>query len=52
MTKEKMKDILTIGVSVFMLVVVIGISYAAFTYSELGKKVNTITTGAISMSYT
>ena len=52
MTKEKMKDILTIGVSVFMLVVVIGISYAAFSYSGLGKKVNTITTGAISMSYT
>ncbi|MDD6419473.1 MAG: hypothetical protein PUF66_04870 [Clostridium sp.] len=52
MTKEKMKDILTIGVSVFMLVVVIGISYAAFTYSGLGKKENKITTGAITMLYT
>ena len=38
MTKEKMKDILTIGVSVFILVVVIGISYALFTYSGVGKK--------------
>ena len=47
MTKEKMKDILTIGVSVFMLVVVIGISYSAFSYSGLGKKENKITTGAI-----
>ena len=52
MTKEKLKDILTIGISVFMLVVVIGISYAAFTYSGLGKKENKITTGAITMSYT
>ena len=52
MSKEKTKNILTVVVSVFILIVVIGISYAAFTYSGLGKKVNTITTGAISMSYT
>ena len=52
MNKEKIKDILTIGISVFMLVVVIGISYAAFTYSGLGKKENKITTGAITMLYT
>ena len=52
MSKEKIKDILTISTSIFMLVVVIGISYSAFTYSGLGKKENTITTGAISMSYT
>ena len=52
MNKEKIKDILTIGVSVFMLVVVIGISYSAFTYSGIGKKENKITTGAITMLYT
>ena len=52
MNKKQMKDILTIGVSVFMLVVVIGISYSAFSYSGLGKKANTITTGAITMLYT
>ena len=52
MTKEKLKDILTIGVSVFILIVVIGISYSAFTYSGLGKKENKITTGAITMLYT
>ena len=46
MNKERIKDILTIGISVFMLVVVIGISYSAFTYSGLGKKENKITTGA------
>ena len=52
MNKEKIKDILTIGISVFMLIVVIGISYSAFTYSGLGKKENKITTGAITMLYT
>ena len=52
MTKEKIKDILTIGVSVFILVVVIGISYSLFTYSGVGKKENKITTGAITMLYT
>ena len=52
MNKEKIKDILTIGVSAFILVVVIGISYSAFTYSGIGKKENTITTGAITMLYT
>jgi hypothetical protein len=52
MNKERIKDILTIGISVFMLVVVIGISYSAFTYSGLGKKENKITTGSITMLYT
>ena len=52
MNKKQMKDILTIGVSVFMLVVVIGISYSAFSYSGLGQKENKITTGAITMLYT
>ena len=52
MNKEKIKDILTIGVSAFILVVVIGISYSAFTYSGIGKKENKITTGAITMLYT
>ena len=51
MNKEKIKNGLTIGALIIMLVMVIGISYAAFTYSGLGKKENTITTGAVSMSY-
>ena len=52
MTKEKIKNTLTIVTSIFLLIIVIGVSYAAFTYSGIGKKENTITTGAISMSYT
>ena len=52
MTKEKMKDILIIESLVFILVVVIGISYSAFTYSGIGQKENKITTGAITMLYT
>lgn len=52
MTKENIKNILTITTSIFLLIVVIGISYAAFTYSGVGQKTNTITTGAITMSYT
>ena len=52
MTKEKIKNILTITTSIFLLVVVIGISYSAFSYSGLGKKENKITTGAITMLYT
>ena len=52
MAKEKIKNILTITTSIFLLIVVIGISYAAFTYSGVGQKANTITTGAITMSYT
>ena len=52
MTKERMKKNLLLVVIIGLLIVVIGISYAAFTYSGLGMKENTITTGAISMSYT
>ena len=51
MNKEKIKNILTIGVTFVLLIIVIGISYAAFNYSSVGQKLNTITTGAISMNY-
>ena len=40
MTKEKIKNILTITTSIFLLIVVIGISYSAFTYSGVGQKAN------------
>ena len=47
------KKIILLIISIIVLVVVtVGVSYAAFTYSGLGKRENTITTGAISMSYT
>ena len=46
------KKIVLLTISIIVLIVVtVGISYAAFTYNRLGKKENTITTGAISMSY-
>ena len=39
-----------LGVAI-LVVAVIGISFAAFNYSKTGTKVNTITTGTITMSY-
>ena len=51
MSKEKLKNILTISFSIIMLIMVIEISYAAFQFKGPGNKLNTITTGAISMSY-
>ena len=52
MNKNKIKSIITISFSIFLLLIVVGISYAAYTYSGVGQKANTITTGAISMTYT
>ena len=37
---------------VVMLLAIIGVSYAAFNYSKTGTKLNSITTGSITMSYT
>ena len=39
-----------LGVAI-LVVAVVGVSFAAFTYSKTGEKVNTITTGTITMSY-
>ena len=39
-----------LGVAI-LVVAVVGVSFAAFTYSKAGEKVNTITTGTITMSY-
>ena len=36
---------------ILLLVVVIGVSYAMYTFSAQGSKVNQITTGTISVSY-
>ena len=51
MKKEKLRNILTIGTTFILLIVVISISYATFNYAGTGQKLNTITTGAISMEY-
>ena len=50
MEKPK-KEIVIIGLILLMVIALIGVSYAAFSYSKLGTKVNTITTGSITMSY-
>ena len=50
MTKTR-KNYLVIILVIVLLIVVIGISYAAFSYTGTGQKLNTITTGAISMEY-
>ncbi len=39
------------GVAI-LVIAVFGVSFAAFNYSKTGTKVNTITTGTITMSYT
>ena len=52
MNKGKTKTILIICVTLLLLVFLIGISYATFVYTGIGQKGNTITTGAISMTYT
>ena len=40
-----------LGVAI-LVVAVVGVSFAAFSYSRTGEQVNTITTGTITMNYT
>ena len=49
---KKKKNIVIIVLLVVMVIAIIGVSWAAFNYSGLGTKVNTITTGSITMTYT
>ena len=50
MTKTK-KEMFIGFLAIFVLVLGMGlVSYAAFSYSKAGEKVNTITTGTIQMS--
>ena len=50
MTKTR-KEMLIIGLMLLLVIALIGVSWAVFNYSALGTKVNTITTGSITMSY-
>ena len=45
------KIILSIIAIVIILVITVGVTYAAFSYVKPGQTLNTITTGAITMSY-
>ena len=50
MTKTR-KEIIIIGVLLLFVISMIGVSYAAFRFMGEGTKLNTITTGSITMSY-
>ncbi|CDE74392.1 unknown [Clostridium sp. CAG:451] len=50
--EKKRQLLLTIGLVLVLVLMIVGISYAAFKFTGLGKKENTITTGAITMKYT
>ncbi|MBD9098639.1 hypothetical protein EGP98_03425 [bacterium] len=49
--KQRKKEYISILAVLVLIITIIGISYAAFIYIGTGKTLNTITTGAISMSY-
>ena len=50
MKVKKKENILIIALLILM-ILAIGVSYAAFSFSKIGTKVNSITTGSITMSY-
>ena len=49
--KNKKQLLLSIGLVLILVLMIVGISYAAFKFTGLGNKPNTITTGAITMEY-
>ena len=49
---KKRQLLLTIGLVLILVLMIVGISYAAFKFTGTGQKENTITTGAITMKYT
>ncbi|MCI2041861.1 MAG: DUF285 domain-containing protein [Bacilli bacterium] len=49
---KKKQLLLSIGLVLILVLMIVGISYAAFKFTGLGKRENTITTGAITMEYT
>ena len=48
---NKRQLLLSIGLVLILVLMIVGISYAAFKFTGLGTKPNTITTGAITMEY-
>ena len=48
---KKRQLLLSIGLVLILVLMIVGISYAAFKFVGLGQKPNTITTGAITMEY-
>ena len=52
MKTKKKENIIIIVILVVMLLAIIGVSYAAFSFSKQGSVPNKITTGSITMTYT
>ena len=48
---KKKKEVVILGLMVVLIIAVLGVSYAAFRFTGEGTKLNTITTGSITMSY-
>ena len=48
---KKKQLLLSIGLVLLLVLMIVGISYAAFKFTGLGNKPNTITTGVITMEY-
>ena len=51
MKTKKKENIVIIAILVVMLIAIIGVSYAAFNFSQQGNTPNKITTGSITMTY-
>ena len=49
--KDKKKITTSLILALLLVIAIVGISYAAFTYAGIGQKENTITTGVLTMSY-
>ena len=49
--EKKKQLLLSIGLVLILVLMIVGISYAAFKFTGLGNKPNTITTGAVTMEY-
>ena len=49
---KKQEKIVIIVVLIVMIIAIVGVSYAAFSFGKTGSKLNSITTGSITMSYT
>ena len=52
MKTKKKENIIIIAILVVMVIAIIGVSYAAFSFSQQGSVPNKITTGSITMTYT
>ena len=52
MNLKKKENIIIIALLVVMILAIIGVSYAAFSFSKQGSVPNKITTGSITMTYT